>query len=67
MIGVYLLSEIAKRCGGELIGDDIEISCFSTDTRTMASGDAFVALKGKNFDGNDMAVDAVKNLSLIHI
>ena len=61
MIGVYLLSEIAKRCGGELIGDDIEISCFSTDTRTMTSGDAFVALKGKNFDGNDMAVDAAKN------
>ena len=60
MIGIYLLSEIAKRCEGELIGDDAEISAFSTDTRTMVVGDAFVALKGKNFDGNDLAVDAVK-------
>ena len=60
MIGIYRLSEIAKNCGGELIGDDVEISSFSTDTRTMTTGDAFIALKGKNFDGSDLALDAVK-------
>ena len=59
MIGSYLLSEIAERCKGEIIGDDVEISCFSTDTRTIVKGDAFVALKGKNFDGNDLVSDAV--------
>jgi UDP-N-acetylmuramoyl-tripeptide--D-alanyl-D-alanine ligase len=31
-----------------------------TDSRVVAKGDLFVALKGKNFDGNDFAPDAAK-------
>lgn len=32
----------------------------STDTRTLAAGDTFVALHGPNFDGHDYAAEAVR-------
>jgi UDP-N-acetylmuramoyl-tripeptide--D-alanyl-D-alanine ligase len=31
-----------------------------TDTRTLAPGDTFVALRGENFDGHDFAAEAVR-------
>jgi len=33
----------------------------STDTRKIIKGSIFFALKGKNFDGNDYALEALKN------
>ena len=60
MIGEYSLLEVAKECKGNVIGNDVKIYRFSTDSREMLSGDAFIALKGKNFDGNDLVVDAVQ-------
>ena len=60
MIGEYSLLEVAQKCKGNVIGNDVKIYRFSTDSREMLSGDAFIALKGKNFDGNDLVVDAVK-------
>jgi len=60
MIGEYSLLEIAQKCKGNIIGNDVKIRRFSTDSRDMRPGDAFIALKGKNFDGNDLVVDAVK-------
>jgi UDP-N-acetylmuramoyl-tripeptide--D-alanyl-D-alanine ligase len=40
----------------------------STDTRTIASGDMFVAIKGENFDGHDFINDAFsKKASLIMV
>ena len=59
MIGSYSLSEIAERCNGQILGDNLEGSCFSRDTRALTFGDAFIALKGKNFDGNDLIDDAI--------
>ncbi|MFL2846900.1 MAG: Mur ligase domain-containing protein, partial [Pseudohongiellaceae bacterium] len=59
MIGSYSLSEIAERCKGQIFGDNVEVSCFSSDTRSLTFGDAFIALKGKNFDGNDLIDDAI--------
>lgn len=48
-----LLSEIARYTNGMLIGSDQEINSVSIDTRTLSSGDLFLALKGENFDGHD--------------
>ncbi|WP_367987229.1 UDP-N-acetylmuramoyl-tripeptide--D-alanyl-D-alanine ligase [Vibrio sp. NTOU-M3] len=54
------LSEIAKVVDGELVGDDQKIIAVSTDTRTIAAGALFVALKGERFDAHDFAIQAVE-------
>ena len=47
------LFEIAEMCGGQLTGDGSAlISRLSKDTRTLAPGDLYLALRGGNFDGN---------------
>jgi UDP-N-acetylmuramoyl-tripeptide--D-alanyl-D-alanine ligase len=48
-----LLSEIARAVQGKLIGEDVAIDSASIDTRTLASGQLYIAIKGKNFDGNE--------------
>ncbi len=55
MISQLWLSEIAQVTGGILQGEDASFSNVSTDTRTLAAGDLFVALSGENFDGNSFA------------
>ncbi|MFQ3231693.1 UDP-N-acetylmuramoyl-tripeptide--D-alanyl-D-alanine ligase [Reinekea sp.] len=47
-----MLSDLARKCGGELMGGDQEIIRISTDTRTLQAGDIYVALKGPSFDGH---------------
>jgi UDP-N-acetylmuramoyl-tripeptide--D-alanyl-D-alanine ligase len=42
-----------------LPADDRPIARVSTDTRTVGSGDLFVALKGESFDAHDFVKDAV--------
>ncbi|RST54456.1 UDP-N-acetylmuramoyl-tripeptide--D-alanyl-D-alanine ligase [Variovorax sp. MHTC-1] len=45
--------------GARLVGDPATpISRVHTDTRTLAAGDLFVALKGERFDANDFLTDA---------
>lgn len=45
--------------GARLIGDpDVAISRVHSDTRTLAAGDLFVALKGERFDANDFLAEA---------
>ena len=47
--------------GSRLVGDgSIVIARVHTDTRTLAPGDLFVALKGERFDANDFLADAKK-------
>lgn len=46
------LSEIAAGVRGVLTGPDRGIESVSIDTRTLTSGQLYVALRGKNFDGN---------------
>ncbi|MDB5830040.1 MAG: murF, partial [Variovorax sp.] len=44
--------------GAKLIGDAATpIHRVHTDTRTLAAGDLFVALKGERFDANDFLAD----------
>ena len=45
------LSSFAADCGGRLVGPDAAWSALSTDTRRLAAGELFVALRGPNFDG----------------
>ncbi|MDD1623079.1 MAG: UDP-N-acetylmuramoyl-tripeptide--D-alanyl-D-alanine ligase [Methylococcaceae bacterium] len=47
-----LLSEIARAVKGELVGQDAGITGVSIDTRTLAVGELYVAINGKNFDGH---------------
>lgn len=45
---------MARALGGELIGEDMDVASFSSDTREIRSGDCFIALKGERFDANAM-------------
>jgi len=47
------LQEFARDCGGELLGEDRQFGSVSTDTRRIAAGQLFVALRGPSFDGNE--------------
>lgn len=47
------LSSAATSMHGQLIGGDRIFDGVSTDTRTIRSGELFVALQGPNFDGRD--------------
>ena len=48
---MMLLSQAAQVLGGTLIGADVRFNAVSSDSRTIAAGDLFVALQGDNFDG----------------
>ncbi|WP_434212991.1 UDP-N-acetylmuramoyl-tripeptide--D-alanyl-D-alanine ligase [[Pseudomonas] boreopolis] len=52
------LSLIAHWAGGELHGDDVAIDAVTQDSRTLAPGSLYVALRGERFDGHDFATDA---------
>ncbi len=45
------LAQFAADCGGTLQGEDHEFTAVSTDTRSVARGELFVALRGPRFDG----------------
>ncbi len=46
------LAEAATVLGGELRGADATFTAVSTDSRTIAAGDLFVALRGERYDGH---------------
>jgi UDP-N-acetylmuramoyl-tripeptide--D-alanyl-D-alanine ligase len=54
-----MLSDIAIQVGGKVLGPDIEVSTFSSDTRSLKSGDVFVALVGENFNGINFLDEAI--------
>jgi UDP-N-acetylmuramoyl-tripeptide--D-alanyl-D-alanine ligase len=55
----WLLSDILLATGGRLLGADRVISGVSTDTRSVAAGQLFVALRGERFDAHDFLDQAV--------
>ncbi|GAA5317777.1 MAG: UDP-N-acetylmuramoyl-tripeptide--D-alanyl-D-alanine ligase [Candidatus Pelagadaptatus aseana] len=59
MIKALSLSQVAGPMGARVIGDDASFTRVSTDTRTIQSGDLFVALKGENFDGHRFVASAI--------
>lgn len=52
------LFAVAQRIGARLEGNNVGFSRVVTDTRTLAAGDLFVALKGENFDGHEFVARA---------
>jgi UDP-N-acetylmuramoyl-tripeptide--D-alanyl-D-alanine ligase len=54
------LNQIAAYAGGRLKGDDVSVSCVSTDTRNLQAGELFIALAGPNFDGHDYVLQAAE-------
>ncbi len=57
---MFTTNEIAEVTGGRLCGGDIEVSGISTDTRTIANGDLFIAIRGESFNGNDFVSAAAE-------
>ncbi len=47
------LSAAAKALNAETSGADVTLEGVTTDSRSVAAGDMFVALKGERFDGHD--------------
>ena len=56
---LWYLDEMVEATGGELRGADIpHITGVSIDSRSIAAGEAFVAIAGERFDGHDFAAKA---------
>ena len=51
----------ARAVGGSIVGAAVHFSRVTTDTRALAPGDLFVALKGERFDGHDFVAQALAN------
>ena len=54
-------ADVAASAGGEVIHGDraTAIGRIVIDSRTLAAGDCFVAIKGERFDGHDFVADAL--------
>ena len=46
---------------------DLKINSIKTDTRLIEPGDVFIALKGKNYDGNDYIEEAISKGAILCI
>jgi UDP-N-acetylmuramoyl-tripeptide--D-alanyl-D-alanine ligase len=55
-----MLSEIADYISGKFVGNDVEISSVSIDTRAIQPGDLYIAIKGHQYDGNEFVDKAVQ-------
>ncbi|MCY1261805.1 UDP-N-acetylmuramoyl-tripeptide--D-alanyl-D-alanine ligase [compost metagenome] len=57
MLEPRLLSEVAAPLDGRLVGADLSFDAVSTDSRSIAAGQLFIALTGPRFDGHDYLAD----------
>ncbi len=53
------LSEAAEAMGGHLIGEDRSFDSVSTDSRSIAPGQLFIALRGETYDAARFAADTL--------
>jgi UDP-N-acetylmuramoyl-tripeptide--D-alanyl-D-alanine ligase len=53
------LAEFARACGGTLAGADAPYTDVVSDSRTLAPGQLFVALRGPRFNGHDFVAAAL--------
>ncbi len=58
----FYLGEILKATGGKLLQgrEDVVFHAISTDSRNIAEGALFIALKGNRFDGHHYAIEALE-------
>ena len=57
---MMMLSQAADALNAKISGADVLFSGVSKDTRTIAAGDLYVAIKGENFDGHEFISQAKK-------
>lgn len=64
---MFTINEIALATGGRIIGSATgEVNAVSTDSRTVAPGELFVALRGDRFNGHEFIADAgAKGISVV--
>ncbi|MDD3883988.1 MAG: UDP-N-acetylmuramoyl-tripeptide--D-alanyl-D-alanine ligase [Gallionella sp.] len=55
------MSQIAKALGAVSVGPEVIFTGVSTDSRHLAAGDLFVALRGENFDAYDFVAGALQS------
>ena len=60
MMRTMRLTELAQVLGVPAPVRDASFGAVCTDTRTLAPGSLFVALRGDNFDGHDFVAEAVR-------
>jgi len=51
-----MLSDCAEAVQGKLSGEDAAFMSVSIDTRAIKPGQLYIAIKGHNFDGNDLLI-----------
>lgn len=64
-----MLSDCAECVHGQLVGNDIEVSSVSIDTRAIKPGQLYIAIKGQHYDGNefvDKAEQAGASAAIVH-
>lgn len=54
----FRLSELSEQFNAPFNGDDISFQFVSIDSRTIAPGEAFIAIEGPNFDGHEFVTAA---------
>lgn len=59
MIGTFKLSDCCASCAGLLKGEDVLFSSVCDDTRKLAPGELFVALRGAQFDPHQFIEQAI--------
>ena len=53
------LEQVSKVLSAEMHGNDVNVKSVSTDTRSLQSGDLYIALQGDHFDGHDYIDKAI--------
>ncbi|MBQ7398662.1 MAG: UDP-N-acetylmuramoyl-tripeptide--D-alanyl-D-alanine ligase [Clostridia bacterium] len=59
-IKTYMLSDVARSCGGYLVGADRPIKFICTDSREAGEGVLFVALCGEKTDGHNYIMQVLQ-------
>lgn len=59
---MFKVSELLRATGGKLLqgSGSLNIKGVSIDSRTIKKGEAFIGIKGKNFNGEDFIGEAIK-------
>ena len=60
MMSAMPLQAIAAELGCQYDGNNAKITRVNTDSRTIAQGDLYIALRGERFDGHDFLADVAQ-------
>lgn len=63
----WLLSQVALAVDGRLTGPDVALAGVTTDTRAIAAGQLFIALRGERFDAHDFLETAALSAAALMV